>query len=128
MASSIGGIAFISIEGLPDLPGQQVEPTPSPYTSGNAYRQTAIRGNEVELVAYRDCTDLTDAGTIETSCKAIQGTVTDIIKDGITYSDYVIILVTTLQKQKGSVACGGVTPHGNTMLKLSFLVACGASP
>lgn len=128
MASSIGDVTVISITGCPDRPGQKTENIVPPHVSGNVRRKTANRGAERELIAYRDVPNLTAAVAIETELKAMEGTIKTIIKDGITYSDYMIVSVDMRHKGLGTAACGGVTPHGPCLMEFSVTVEDAATP
>lgn len=128
MASSIGGTSVISIEGLPDRPGQKTENISAPFRSGNARRRTHVRGGERTIVATVDTQNLTTANTLETTFKAMEGTIVDIIKDGITYSDYMVCEVETQMKQQGAIGVGGVYPNGSCVCKFAFLVEDAAVP
>lgn len=120
MANTIGGYEFIRIDGEPDVQAQNVEAIPTPYKDGNAYRKTHIRGEETELSAIRDCTNLTSAATLLQNYKNLQGTVVDIVKDGVTYSNWLITKVKCIRKQQGAKGVGGITPHGSAVIEMSF--------
>lgn len=122
MACSIGGLAFIRIDGEPDIQAQHVEPIPTPYKDGHAYRKTHIRGEETELIAIRDCANLTSAATLLQSYKDLQGTVVSIVKDDITYTDWLVTRVMCLRKEQGANAVGGITPNGSAIIEMSFTV------
>lgn len=128
MASSIGDVTVISITGCPDRPGQKTENIVPPHVSGNVRRKTSRRGGERELIAYRDVPTLSDAVTLETELKAMEGTIKTIIKDGITYPDYMIVSVDMRNKAVGTRACGGVTPHGPCLMEFSVTVEDAATP
>lgn len=128
MASSIGGVNVISIDGLPDRPGQKTENISAPFRSGNARRKTHVRGHESKIVATVDTNNLTSAATLETNFKAMEGTIVDIVKDGITYSDYMICEVETEMKKQGAIGVGGVYPNGSCVCRFSFVVEDAAVP
>ncbi len=122
MANTIGGLAFIRIDGELDQPSQKGELIPAPYKDGMAARRSHIRGREVELTAVRDCTNLTAAKSLEDSYKALEWTVQDVVKDGITYSNQLITDVTIKLKQQGAVGVGGITPNGSAIIQVAFTV------
>lgn len=110
---SIGGLAFWSVSGDPDLPGMKVAPFMHQGLWGVAYRRTGRRANVFPLIARVDIVSGTTLHNSLVSQKALEGFVVSFTNDkGNNYNGYVVESVQRLSAVRLSNHDGGTLPAG----------------
>ncbi len=118
---SIGGNTFIRLSGPLDPQGITVQEITRPGADGNAYRKMGSRGEVTTLDGLTDCLGFNAANSLVVSCKALQGTTTTIVRDGLSYSNMFVLKVIPGRPYAVLSPVGG-TCGGNVLQPIQFQV------
>ena len=90
MADSVGSISVIRLIGPLSPNGQTVAEFTDPGVDGVAFKKMGVRGRRTQLTGLVAAADASAVSTLRTSLAALEGTIATIVKDGATYSNYLI--------------------------------------
>ena len=118
----IGSESFISMEGLPDEVGEELEEITRPNTDGHAYRELGKRSDPVWLQTVKDVADEATAHTRAATYKGYAGTLKTITWPTGRETPNCAILKVKIDRIKVGALGEGGTGNGSTLLTASWFV------
>lgn len=106
MADSVGSISVIRLEGSLVPPGQTVAEFTDPGVNGVGFKKMGIRGPRSKIGGRVAATDASAVVSLRSSLAAMKGTAQTIVKDGASYTNYMIHEAEVVDDAPTKSACG----------------------
>lgn len=122
MADTIGGQNFIQVIGESEEPGDFLVEITRRGVNGRAFRKVAERAPDIELIAFTDVNNAAAGLALDTTYKAMIGTVVSWSKNGQSRSNYLVRDVRITSSRDVINSVGGLSSSAGHVVESRWIL------